>query len=385
MAEIIGLIGSIVALNGLAGKLSKSILALKSLLNEIQDVSSKLSAIMREIEILEPIVEGMSREFSDDNKLANWNDASVLLSIEHCEKALDDLAIVLGDLVQETNAPNKLKRYNATIKIIIKKDVLDRCHTSLQSAVRLLSLTQQWYTIALLKAQPTLIAAHLAPWVHTTRSECHLNAPVKMASGSVKTLSRHTRTIKRSFSRAVVQAEWGTPRHTNLWNFDPLGSIVWRYYQKDERLEGRNFNFIARLQANYWFVSRVWDIQVSRAVMGWDLKLNTYCVRPDSALVFDYARNGDIAGLMQLVDLGEASLQDHTPSSKSLMHLAAEYGHLDALKVLVSRGLDLFEVDDTHSANPAVFCLMFGLRHGIDVPMLHQFFPGNDIYVDVAY
>ncbi|KAI0534222.1 hypothetical protein GGR58DRAFT_65952 [Xylaria digitata] len=383
MAEIIGLIGSIVALNELAGKISACILALKNLLNEIKDVSSKLSAIMREIEILEPIVEGMSREFNDGNNiLANWNDATVLLSIEYCEKALGDLTSVLGDLVQETNTPKKLKRYKAAMKTIIKKDVLERCHTRLQSAVRFLSLTQQWYIIALLKAQPVLVVEHLFQQGFVPRSERNLNTSARMVPETVITLPRHTQGTKPLFSGTVVPEEWGTPRHTSSWKFGPLGSICWGYYKNEEKLFGRKFSFISRLQANYWFARRVWDIQVSRAIIGWNIKLNTYCIQPDSASVFTYARNGDIDGLLRLIDLGEASLQDHTPSGQNLIHLAAEYGHLDLAKVLVTRGLDLFELDDTRSANPCELFILFGLRHRVDVARLHQFFVDNDMYVD---
>ncbi|RWA07057.1 hypothetical protein EKO27_g8047 [Xylaria grammica] len=318
MAEIIGVIGSSIALVELAGRISVCVLALKRLLIEVRDVSSKLAAMIREVDILESIVEAMGVEFNnnDSGKLGTRSDATNLLVIEYCEKALVDLNIVLQDLAQEIDAPRKLRRCKAAVMVVMKKDVLDSCHTRLQSAVRSLSLTQQWY----------------------------------------------------------IMQQQKPPNYTNLWNFGLLGSVAWRYFQGDGRLNPRNFDIIARIQANYWFASRIWDVQASRA--------------PESAPVFCCARNGDIAGLLQLVDLGKASLQDHTPRGQSLMHLAAEYGHLNLVKILVSGGLDLFEFADGFAPDgtlrarlgprPAELML---ISREINATELHQFYLENDNYI----
>ncbi|KAI1754568.1 hypothetical protein F4782DRAFT_544855 [Xylaria castorea] len=383
MAEVVGLVGSIISFVQLVDKISACVLALKSLLTEIKDVSSKLSAMMREVEILEPIVEAMSREFNDDNnKLSTWNDDTFLLAMEYCKKTLDDLNSVLVDLVQGIGSSRKWKRYKAIMKTIIERDVLDRCHTRLQSAVHFLSLTQQWYIIALLKAQPTIIVQHLSREGLVYRPKSDIGAISGLASETAKELPRRRKGTRWPLATISAGEELRAPRYTNLWNFGPLGSIAWRYYQDEERLGSKDFNFIACLQANYWFASRVWDIQASRAATGWTLKLNFYSIQPDSALVFCCARNGDVAGLLRLFDLGKASLQDHTPSGQSLMHLAAEYGHLDLFKVLTARGLDLFELDDNLRVSPCATMLFLGLRHGPDTTALHELYLKHDIYID---
>ncbi|KAI1419460.1 hypothetical protein F5Y12DRAFT_720685 [Xylaria sp. FL1777] len=383
MAELIGLIGSSIALVDLAGKITSCVLTIKSRLTEIKDVSNKLSAIMREVDILEPIVEAMSREFSEDNcNLSAWNDGTALLCIEYCEKALTDLSGVLRDLAQEVGTSRKLKRYKATMKAIIKGDVLDRCHTRLQSAVRFLSLTQQWYIIALLKAQPTRIVEHLSHQSLIYRPESQINAIASPVLEPPQVRPRHWNDIRRAFSTRVVREELGTPRYTNLWNFGPFGSIAWRYYQEEGKAYPRDFNFVARLQANYWFASRVWDIQASRAATGWTLKLNIYCIQPETAPVFCCARKGDLNGILRLIDQRKASLQDHTPSGQSLLHLAAHYGHFDLFKTLVTSGLDFFENDDGLKVNPCEAMIIFGLQYGTDVPALHRFYQNIGIYIE---
>ncbi|KAI0413346.1 hypothetical protein F5X98DRAFT_390880 [Xylaria grammica] len=370
MAEIIGVIGSSIALVELAGRISVCVLALKRLLIEVRDVSSKLAAMIREVEILESIVEAMSVEFNNNNdsdKLGTRSDATNLLVIEHCEKALVDLNIVLQDLAQEIDAPRKLQRCKAAVMVIMKKDVLDRCHIRLQSAVRSLSLTQQWYIIALLKDQPRLIAELLAhqgfapePNNNNNNNSSTNNIVTKPVSDSARRSSTPQQSGRGTFATQIVGQQQKPPNYTNLWNFGPLGSIAWR----------------------------IWDVQASRAVTGWTIKLNAYCIQPESAPVFCCARNGDIAGLLRLVDLGQASLQDHTPSGQSLMHLAAEYGHLNLVKILVSGGLDLFEFADGFAPDGTLRARL-GPRPGelmlisreINATELHQFYLENDNYI----
>ncbi|KAI0866035.1 hypothetical protein F4860DRAFT_458705 [Xylaria cubensis] len=381
MAELVGVVASITPFISLVEKISACVLALRGLLAEIKDVSSKLSAMMREIEILEPIVEAMRREFNVDNyKLSTWNDDTALLAIEYCKKALEDLNSVLVDLVEGIGSSRKMKRYKAIMKTIIDGDVLDRCHARLQSAVHFLSLTQQWHIIALLKAQPTIIVQHLSRGGLVYRSKSDSNATFSPESKATDELLRRRKGITRPLATRAAGKESGAPRYTNLWNFGPLGSIAWRYYQDEKRFHPKDFNFIARLQANYWFASQVWDIQASRAATGWTLKLNVYSIQPDSAPVFCCARNGDIAGILRLFDLGKASLQDHTPSGQSLMHIAAEYGHLDLLKVLTANGLDAFERDSNLKLNSCETMVVFGVRHGTNITALHEFYLENDIY-----
>ncbi|KAJ2985645.1 hypothetical protein NUW58_g1230 [Xylaria curta] len=101
---------------------------------------------------------------------------------------------------------------------------------------------------------------------------------------------------------------------------------------------------------------------------------------PESAPVFCYARNGDIAGILRLFDLGKASLQDHTPSGQSLLHFASEFGHLELFKALAVGGLDLCEYGHG-SARPVENMIVLGNRHRrVDIAALQQFYLENDVY-----
>ncbi|KAJ3569866.1 hypothetical protein NPX13_g5933 [Xylaria arbuscula] len=383
MAELIGVIGSGIAFIELAAKISVCILTIKGRLGEIKDVSNKLSAMMREIQILEPIVEAMAREFSDTQFYSSvCNNDTTFLGITYCERALDELNKAIGDLVYETGASQKLRRYKATMKAIYKGDVLDRCHSRLQSAVHFLNLTQQWYIITLLKAQTRPISQHMPSADLIGRSESMGSTHCrKTTSAGVGSSSVNQQGARRASAIRRARKDQDTSSYSNLWNLGWFGWIAWRYYKEERRTNPKDFNFLARVQANYWFASRVWDIQASRASAGWAIKLNVYCIQPDSAPVFHCARNGDMVGILHLIAHGEASLQDHTPDGQSLLHLAGECGHLELFKTLISVGLDCFESDLTLRVRPCEAMVLMGLRHGVDIPALHCVYLENDIYV----
>ncbi|KAI0508468.1 hypothetical protein F5B22DRAFT_398592 [Xylaria bambusicola] len=383
MAELIGIIGSSIAFIELAAKISACIFTIKSRLNEIKNVSNKLEGMMREVEILEPIVEALSKEFCENsNDLFPWNDDTTYLGIRYCEKALGELNIVLGDLPNEVDVRQKLRRYKATMKAIYKGDILDRCHMRLQSAVHFLSLTQQWYIITLLKAQPRLISQYYTPPTRLVSwSESSDSCSTSTVSKNHELSSKNCQGIGKAATTRVMKKESVIPTYSNLWSFGPLGSVAWRYYQDGANANLKDFDCVARVQANYWFASRVWDIQASRATTGWTIKLNAYCIQPDAAPVFSCARRGDMAGILRLIDQGRASLQDHTPGGQSLLHLAAEHGQLPLFKTLVLSGLDYFEVDHTFKVKPCETMVTAVSRYQVDVAAMHDLYLEYDIYV----
>lgn len=121
MAELVGLVSSTVALVGVAGNVAGRILKLKNFLSQVYDVPDKLSSLMREIEILEPVLFAMEREFNK-NTLAGWDDTPARLSLEYCYRALLDLNVLLDDLSKNIDSPKKLKKGKATMKVMLGND-----------------------------------------------------------------------------------------------------------------------------------------------------------------------------------------------------------------------------------------------------------------------
>ncbi|KCV69205.1 hypothetical protein H696_04616 [Fonticula alba] len=56
-------------------------------------------------------------------------------------------------------------------------------------------------------------------------------------------------------------------------------------------------------------------------------------------------KSGDVDALSSMLPADAATLRD--PNGISLVHAAADYGHVDILRLLISRGLPVNEVDSS--------------------------------------
>jgi hypothetical protein len=152
MTEIVGVVASSIALVEVAGKVGGRSLALKRLWDEVHEVLETIACLMREIEILDPMLAEMENEFaprSPDGRptMDSWNNTSARLSLAYCRQATADLDGLLRDLSADLNAPRRRKRGRAKIKVILEKETLRKFQDRLQTVVRLLSLAQQSYLV----------------------------------------------------------------------------------------------------------------------------------------------------------------------------------------------------------------------------------------------
>jgi hypothetical protein len=88
-----------------------------------------------------------------------------------------------------------------------------------------------------------------------------------------------------------------------------------------------------RFRTPTWLTSRVWEVHVKESCSGWMLGLSSYHIRPSDALVFKYAKDGDIQNLQQLFDEGKASPFDRSPNQETLLHVRHAYDTNSELEV----------------------------------------------------
>lgn len=148
MAELVGVVASGIALAEVAGKVGGRVLALKRLWDEVQDVPETITGLMREVEILDPMLAEMEREFSslgDRPTMDSWNDRAARMSLAACRQATDDLDALLRDLSVDLDAARRRKRGRAKLKVILQRESLHKFQERLTAAVRLLTLAHQQY------------------------------------------------------------------------------------------------------------------------------------------------------------------------------------------------------------------------------------------------
>lgn len=73
---------------------------------------------------------------------------------------------------------------------------------------------------------------------------------------------------------------------------------------------------IYRLHVPIWFTSRLWEIQLRRSQGGWDNKIRTYNIIPQSSPIFHYCKDFDIEVylIMTCSELGLGAILRMPPS-----------------------------------------------------------------------
>ncbi|KZL78236.1 hypothetical protein CT0861_07881, partial [Colletotrichum tofieldiae] len=281
MAEVFGVVVSALTVAEMAGKFGTSLIKLKKLWNEVQDVPNEIAQLFRQLELLRPVLAEMESEFTQQTHKVYQNSAANL-SMEYCQQAVGELDALAEDLQSRINAAKRSKRNIAKFKVAFKKEQIRSYQEKIQFALQLLCLSQQTYTISVVKSRLLAIPA--------------------------------------SFFGGFVYQTVSDPSHPNI-----------EVHQ-------------ARVQLPWWISETVWDFQAHRAYTGWKISLKLWIRRPNDAPIFIYVEKGSLHAVMKAFNSNEASLQDVDEIGWSLLHHAIFWGHLDVSKTLVDMGLSLNDV-----------------------------------------
>ena len=144
MAEILGLASSIIAVVGVAGKLSTSTIQLKRLWDEVQDVPASVRRCIEHLEFLAPAIEEMDDEFQRTGTMVQ-NDSAAKRSLEYSRKAVATLECLVRDMETQLTTAKKGRRLVAQLKVRMKKEMIEEHQQQLQSVLQLVLLSQQTY------------------------------------------------------------------------------------------------------------------------------------------------------------------------------------------------------------------------------------------------
>lgn len=146
MAEvIIGVVASGITVGTLAAQITSSIIKIKGYWNQIQSAPEDVLDLMEELEIfsnlLTDIQDGqqpMSSLIVDSNSTSRC--------LEYCKKAAEQLKNLTENLSVDLEARKWMPRKRASVKVVLKKDKIDRYKAQLERAFKLLTLAHQLYT-----------------------------------------------------------------------------------------------------------------------------------------------------------------------------------------------------------------------------------------------
>lgn len=146
---------------------------LKQLWQKVHEVPETIAYLMKEIEIIEPVLSEFEGNF--DAHIAAFTTPSLAYdgapaarSSAYCREALNDLRTLVEDLDGAIASEKKRKRVLAKIRVVLKKDIIKGFQGRLERATRLLQSAQMNYLMCALSlippgSEPPCADEHLGP------------------------------------------------------------------------------------------------------------------------------------------------------------------------------------------------------------------------------
>ncbi|KAI1180972.1 hypothetical protein F4777DRAFT_181053 [Nemania sp. FL0916] len=322
MAEALGVAASGIAVFQVATQVGKSIIKLRNLWNDLQDVPSSIEDLFDQIECLDPALWEAEYTFSHAGlPPIFWDDTIASRSTAYCRKALNSLTELVDDLASQVNRPGKFKSRLAAAKVVLKKEQIRVLEHRLQNAVRMLGLAQQSYSFALLKVQPHIIMQEFTSIARPLIAEALQS---NKQQGRPDNPARHTQALSFDSTRPADDRE-----------------LEDRSKALGPSLKDQKSVISYRLRLPTWLYRTTWELQSCRSLGNWKLNLRCYRIVSLNSEVMILTRRGKMRELQALFESGLASPWDRCEwSGETLLHEAASHSNIPMITYLMSLGAD---------------------------------------------
>ncbi|KAJ6085078.1 hypothetical protein N7499_004707 [Penicillium canescens] len=158
MAEVIGIVSGAITFATVVAQISKSIIQIKDCWGQIRDAPEEMQELIAELEIYDLILREAEQNLSS-GPMANAIEMNghSFQSLEVCRKAAESLQIISKDLAKDLRPSGRFRRSYSSLKIVLQKSKMDKYKARLSNSIRLLSLSQQCYSIALMQIQTVMV------------------------------------------------------------------------------------------------------------------------------------------------------------------------------------------------------------------------------------
>ena len=140
-------VASSITIGALAASIAKSVVKLKACWEAIQDASDDIHFLVKRVELLSLVL----RDIQDDqaqNPVSSLllDGSTVSTCLETCKAAADRLGQLADKMATSIESSRQLKRKFASVKVVLKKNKIERFEAELQSCISLLQLSHESYT-----------------------------------------------------------------------------------------------------------------------------------------------------------------------------------------------------------------------------------------------
>ncbi|KAK6948976.1 hypothetical protein Daesc_009048 [Daldinia eschscholtzii] len=319
MAEALGVAASGIAVAQIAIQVGGAVVKLKQLWDEVKNVPDDIADLMDQIDCLDPILWEAENGFSRcDSPSMLWDDLASKSMTVYCRKALQNLTGIVDELNHQITNAKKGRRKITAVKVLLKKDSIQKLQKRLENAVQMLILAQQSYLVALQRVQPDIIIQKFTALTALTAPQTQSGSQLIPYSTSkneaqIALTEYHE---EADISRTATKPQWV---HSTGW-------IMPCYFGRvciESFGSSRKFLF----QSPLWLSQRSWELHSNKALGAWKWNLKSYRVVPSNSKIIKLAQKGSPKDIQKLFDAGLASPYDRDERGWTLLHVS--FTHVD--------------------------------------------------------
>jgi hypothetical protein len=147
MAEAVGLIASGINIAQLASQVASSVLELKRMWNLVRDAPSDINDYIAQVESINLILSHIQHEHGQEMSLGKRSDnVYIQKSVHFYKEAADELDTAVAELSDKIRGKTGWRLKVGLIKIVLKRDNLQKLRVKMRSAIAVLSLACQYHT-----------------------------------------------------------------------------------------------------------------------------------------------------------------------------------------------------------------------------------------------
>ncbi|KFG86363.1 hypothetical protein MANI_000165 [Metarhizium anisopliae] len=311
MAEVVGLVASVVTLGEVAAKLSK----LKTFWKSIQNVPQSIQNQLEELEALNATITELEAEQD-----VVQNTPSGALSLRYCKNAAKELEDLMQKLERNVKSNRRLRRSVTKVKFVLDQDSVSNAQKQLYHAFQLLQFALTLHTRTMTARIPERTASiFFDRWNETTRNTASNTKASPLRARETVEQDSSSSLLERQTLQWVPSSLFGGVRTSrschSIQNQDGLGEKV--------QITKVRFRF------PWWLSQTVWDLLACRSTHGMTWKISSWNIRPRDSPIFEAALYGDFEKIVKLISDGEASLYDRDEEERTLLHYAVEASNFE--------------------------------------------------------
>jgi hypothetical protein len=145
MAEVLGVVASVVAVAQLAGELVVTAQKLYAFWVGVKGAPKQVGDALKEIQLVGKIIAGMGVE--EQNGFGGDREDIVWEALSYCREVMEEFGYLLGKLGMDMASRKAGKRQWASLKVFLKSQVLSELEGKFERAKSLLGLAVDFYSM----------------------------------------------------------------------------------------------------------------------------------------------------------------------------------------------------------------------------------------------